>query len=513
MKKVLVNKKRYVDSVSLMSVAARVSELLGIENIEIGMATVINRNFLEGLGYQLSADITPDDLVVCVTGKDEAECDEAIKVAMDILNRKNIENVASFVSLDDPQLKAETYDLCQISLPGEYVFNQAMMALDKGLDLFIFSDNVSLEEERKIKEYGKSKGKLVMGPDAGVGLINGVALAAGSICSAGPVGIVAASGSGAQEVGCLIEHRGLGISHIIGTGGRDLYPEIGGITMIQGIEKLEKDKDTKLIVLVSKLADLEVMDKVLSKADKCKKPVVAVFLGSDESLFAKHRVHAAYSLEEAALKAVELLTNAKQKPKLSDEEIQLLAKTEVAKLPKERKYFRGLYCGGTFTEEGLIYFSKHNKDIVLHSNLKNKYSKKLSDSHKSVGHTILDIGTEEFTADAPHPVFNPELRLKKLRHELEDPEVGVVLLDFITGPGVAKDPITSHAQECKKIKEANISIIFIANICGSKNDPQNIGEKAKLLREAGVIVTSSNYESARLASAMMAEMEKRNKNE
>ena len=115
MKKVLVNKKRYVDSVSLMSVAARVSELLGIENIEIGMATVINRNFLEGLGYQLSADITPDDLVVCVTGKDEAECDEAIKVAMDILNRKNIENVASFVSLDDPQLKAETYDLCQIS--------------------------------------------------------------------------------------------------------------------------------------------------------------------------------------------------------------------------------------------------------------------------------------------------------------------------------------------------------------------------------------------------------------
>jgi FdrA protein len=513
MKKVFVNKKRYVDSVSLMSAAARVSELLGVENIEIGMATVINHNFLTELGYQLPEDITPDDLVVCVTAENEESCDKAIQAAMDIINRKNVASVSSFTSLDDPNLKAETYDLCQISLPGEYVFEEAKKAIDKGLDLFIFSDNVSLDEERKLKEYGRLKGKLVMGPDAGVGLINGVALATGSICSVGPVGIVGASGSGAQEVGCLIERRGLGVSHIIGTGGRDLYPEIGGITMLQGIEKLENDEATKLIVLVSKLADLEVMDKVLTRADKCTKPVVAVFMGSDETLFSKHKVTPAYSLEEAALKAVEILTGVVQKPQLTDEQIQKIAEEEVARVPLERKYFRGLYCGGTFTEEGLLYFSKHNKDTVLHSNLKNKYSKKLQDSHQSVGHTILDIGTEEFTAEAPHPVFNPELRLKRMRQELKDPEVAVVLLDFITGPGVAKDPITSHAKECKRVKDENIPIIFIANICGSVNDPQNIKEKVKLLKEAGVIVTGSNYESARLASAMMKELEKRNKNE
>lgn len=509
MKKVLVKKKRYVDSVSLMSVAGRVNELPGVENCEVAMATVINQRVLKEEGYELPSDITPDDLVIAVDCESLEKCDEAIQAAMDIIDRKNVSSDVEFTSLDDAELKAETYDLCQISLPGEYVYTEAIKALDKGLDLFIFSDNVTLDEERKIKEYGKVKGKLVMGPDAGVGLINGVALAAGSMNSLGPVGIVGASGSGAQEVACIIEHKGLGVSQIIGTGGRDLYPEIGGITMLEGIEKLEKDDNTKIIILVSKLANLEVMDKVLYRADECKKPVIAIFLGSDESLFKNHKVDAAFSLEEAAFKGVEKITGEMPKPHFSDEEILKLAKEEVEKLPKERKYFRGLYCGGTFTEEGLLYFSRHNKDVKLHTNLENKYAEKLEDSHKSVGHTILDMGAEDFTAEAPHPVFNPELRLKRLREELKDPTVGVVLLDFITGPGVARDPITSHAKEIKKIKEAGIPVIFIANVCGSDNDPQNIKEKVKLLKDAGVIVTGSNYESAKIASAMMDELERR----
>ena len=512
MKKVVVKKKRYVDSVSLMSVSGRVTELPGVDTIDVLMATTVNQNSLRESGYDIPNDVTADDLVLAVTAESEAKCDEAIQAAMDIIDRKHVEADSSFETLDDENLKAETYDLCQISLPGEYAYAEAMKALDKGLDLFIFSDNVSLEEERKLKEYGKEKGKLVMGPDAGVGLIDGVALAAGSINSKGPVGIVGASGSGAQEIACLIEHRGLGISQLIGTGGRDLYPEIGGITMLEGIKRLENDDETKLIVLVSKLADLNVMDKVLYRADECKKPVVAIFLGADESLFERHKVTPAYSLEEAALKAVEALTGVKQYPQFTDEEIEKLAKEEVAKLPMERKYFRGLYCGGTFTEEGLLYFSKHNKGVELHSNLVNKYSKKLEDSHKSVGHSILDMGAEDFTAEAPHPVFNPELRLKRLREELQDPEVGVVLMDFITGPGVARDPITSHAKECKKLKDAGVPVIFIANICGSDNDPQNIKEKVKLLKEAGVIVTGSNYESAKIASAMMTELERRQVN-
>lgn len=509
MKKVVVKKKRYVDSVSLMSVASRVCELSGVEAAETQMATIVNQRTLKEEGYILPEDITVDDLVIAIDAIDEATCDKAVQAAMDIIDRKNVDKGATYMAVDDPNIKDGSYDVCQISLPGEYAYDEGIKALDKGMNLFIFSDNVPLEQERKLKEYGKSKGLLVMGPDAGVGLIGGVALAAGSMNSFGPLGIVAASGSGAQEVACLCEHKGVGVSQIIGTGGKDLLPEIGGITMLEGIERLEKDDDTKVIALVSKLANIDVMDKVLSRADECKKPVVAIFLGSDETLFAKHKVNAAYSLEEAALKAVELCTGEKPTSLYTDEEIKKIAHDEVAKLPSDRKYFRGLYCGGTFTEEGLLYISRHNKGVELHSNLDNAYSTKLEDKYKSVGHAILDMGAEDFTADAPHPVFNPELRVKRLKEEINDPEVAVILMDYITGPGVARDPFSSHAKTIKAAKDAGSPIIFISNICGSDNDPQNIKKKAELLKEAGVIVTGSNFESAKLASAMMDELERR----
>ena len=186
-------------------------------------------------------------------------------------------------------------------------------------------------------------------------------------------------------------------------------------------------------------------------------------------------------------------------------QIEELAQTSVSKLAREKKYFRGLYCGGTFTEEALQYFAAHNKDVTLYSNLSNRYCTKLADSEQSEGHAILDLGAEDFTAKAPHPVFDPSLRLCRLRKELEDPQVGVVLLDFITGPGVAADPITAFATECAKHPE----IIFISTICGSEEDPQNVVEKEKLLRDAGVIVVKSNYQSAKLASAMMNALDRR----
>ena len=192
-------------------------------------------------------------------------------------------------------------------------------------------------------------------------------------------------------------------------------------------------------------------------------------------------------------------------PDLSDEQIDTLAKDSVSKLAKDKKYFRGLYCGGTFTEEALQYFSAHNTEVTLYSNLSNRYCVKLADSEVSEGHAILDLGAEDFTAKAPHPVFDPSLRLARLRKELEDPQVGVVLLDFITGPGVAYDPITAFARECAKHPD----IIFISNICGSLEDPQNVEEKQRLLEKAGVIVTKSNYQSSRLASALMNALERR----
>ncbi|HIT08150.1 MAG TPA: FdrA family protein [Candidatus Merdivicinus faecavium] len=508
---IIVKSNRYVDSVSLMAVGDRLKGLHNIQTAEVQMATPANRELLEEEGFSLPEGLTPNDLVIAVRSETKDQADAAVKLAEDLLDHKaSGEEGPVYHSLREIDLAEDSYDLVQISLPGEYAAAEAREALRKGLDVFIFSDNVSLDEELELKKLGEETGRLVMGPDCGVGLIGGVALAAGSIIASGPVGIVGASGSGAQEVACIIERCGYGISTLIGTGGRDLYPEIGGISMLRGMRRLEENPDTRVIVLVSKLADRDVMEKILAAADSLSKPVAAVFLGGDEKLFAGHRTKGAFSLEEAALTAIRLLGETPPVLGLSDAELEKLADKELALLDPGQKYFRSLYCGGTFTEEGLICFSRTNPSVELYTNLRNRYAKQLPDHRKSQGNTILDLGAEDFTADAPHPVFEPALRLKRFYEELEDPEVAVILLDFITGPGVHPDPITPFVRAYEeKVLARGKKLVVISSICGSREDPQNVEEKAKLLRKAGVLVMPSNYQSARLAGLMMRKLAER----
>ncbi len=509
MKKVIIKKNRYIDSVTLMSVGDKIMKMTGIENAEVQMGTWANQEILTELGYEVPNDTGADDLVMAVIGDTEEHINNAFARIDNILEHRDDDDETHYQSLDEINFDETHYDLVQISVPGKYAFAEANKALDKGLNVFIFSDNVGLDEERKLKEKGKEKGLLVMGSDCGVGMIGGVCLAAGSIMNEGPVGIVAASGSGAQEVACILDRCNIGISSLIGTGGRDLYPEIGGIEMLQGIDLLEKDDATKVIVLVSKLADYEVMKKVLIYADSVKKPVVAVFLGSDKALFKGHKTIPAFSLEEAAYTTAKLISpNINLDFRFTGEQIKKIVNDEIKQYDNEQKYFRGIYCGGTFTEEGLLHYSKI-PNIKLYSNLDTKYAQKLQDSEVSLGHSILDMGAEDYTCKAPHPIFDPQLRIKRLVKELEDKETAVILLDFITGPGVAEDPITPVAEAIKNFKTKK-HITYIANICGSKQDPQNITQKANLLKDAGVIVTASSYESARLAGALMEELERRN---
>ncbi len=508
---ILIKRNRYVDSVSLMSIGDKVKKLGGILAAEVQMGTPANREVLEGLGFKLEADVSANDLVIAVRADSEEKLEEAQRLIGDILDHKTSGGEGeTYRTLGEIDLAADPYDLVQISLPGEYAAAEARQALNMGMDVFLFSDNVPLEEELELKQLGVEKGRLVMGPDCGVGLIGGVALAAGSIVAPGPIGIVGASGSGAQEVACIIEKCGYGVSSIIGTGGHDLYPQIGGISMLQGMKRLEADPATKVIVLVSKLADLDVMNKVLTAADALSKPVAAVFLGSGESLFAGHKTHGTFNLEDAALEAIRLLGVEPPVSGLSDEEIDSLAEKELALIGPGQKYFRGLYCGGTFTEEGLIYFSSHNPGVPLYTNLENQYAQKLPDHRYSRENTILDLGAEDFTADAPHPVFEPALRLKRFYQELEDPETAVILLDFITGPGVHPDPITPFVRAYEDaVLAKGRKLVVISSICGSRGDPQNVAEKTALLRKAGVLVMPSNYQSSRLASALMTKLAQR----
>ncbi len=502
MKKVYVVKNRYVDSVTLMGVADSVLAKASLHGAESGMGTDANIELLTSMGYQVPPDTGKTDLMLALDGDSEEQLEHAHQIGVDVLNR-GAQQGRMYYDLD--AVPSGAFDLAQISLPGVYACAEIKKALQKGMDVFVFSDNVSLEEERECKLMGQRLGRLVMGPDAGVGLIGGVALAAGSIVRQGSVGIVAASGSGAQEVACLIERLGDGVSTIIGTGGHDLHPQVGGITMRMGMERLEKDENTRVICLLSKLADGQVMADMLREADGLTKPVVALFLGADPSLFSGHKALAAFSLEEAALLCYERATGEKKTLGWNPAQTPALVEQRMKTLAPQRKYFRGLYCGGTFTEEAMILFSQVNPGVRLHSNLRTRYAQQLPSHHRSIGHSALDLGAEDFTAEAPHPVFDPQLRLSRLQEELTDPEVAVILLDFITGPGVHQNPILPFVP----VIAAHPEVVFIATICGAQGDPQDIAGAREALTQAGAIVADSNHQSARLAAAWMAALQGR----
>lgn len=508
-KRVTIQRNRYVDSVTLMDVRDKAMGCPGVRLAEVQMGTPANLRLMREMGFVVDEDVGCNDLVCGIDAENDAAADAAMGYIDDLLERKTEPDAERFSDLDEIDLTQTPYDLVQISLPGEYVYAEAKKALEKGLDVFIFSDGVSLEEELALKREGHERGLLVMGPDCGVGLIDGVALAAGSIVRRGEIGIVGASGSGAQEVACLIERCGCGVSAIIGTGGRDLFPQIGGIAMLDGMERLAGDPNTKVIVLVSKLADADVMEKVLRRADQIEKPVVAVFIGGGEELFKGHRVIGAEALETAALAAVEALCGARPSWGCDDGELDVIAGKELAMLAPEQRYFRGLFCGGTFAEESLVYFSRHNAGAGLRSNLENRYAARLDDPEVSVGNTILDLGAENFTARFPHPVFDSRIRMDRLKKEMADPQVAVVMMDFITGPGVDGDPFAPVAALVRESRAGGRHVSVIASICGSEADPQNVREMARLLRDSGVIVTGSNYQSAKLASRMMSALERR----
>lgn len=97
-----------------------------------------------------------------------------------------------------------------------------MDALDAGSDVMIFSDNVPVEQEVALKQVAAQRSLLVMGPDCGTAVLDGLGLGFANVVEPGPVGLVAASGTGCQQVMALLDHAGVGVRAALGVGGRDL---------------------------------------------------------------------------------------------------------------------------------------------------------------------------------------------------------------------------------------------------------------------------------------------------
>lgn len=503
MKHAYIIANRFVDSVTLMGVALKLTDLPGISGAECGMGTKQNIEMLAGQGYAIPASTIKSDLVLAIDGENAELISAAYQAGIEALSSGGEKHKREYRDVDD--LEAGEFDVVQISLPGQYVFDEAIKAIDKGMDVFIFTADVSLEKERELKEYGRDRGRLVMGPDAGVGLLGGVALAAGSIVRRGPIGLIGASGSGSQEVACLIEEMGSGVTCILGTGGRDLRKEVGGISMKANMKRLDSDADTKLICLVSMLADREVMEEVLTEADNLSKPVVAVFLGADDDLYQGHKAIGTFNLQDAAIACFRQVTGEEPAIGWNLAEMDALVAQGVGKFNGEKKYFRGLYTGGTFAEETLMAFRELAPEIQIHTNRDNtKYAVRLRTHKQSEKHTLLDMGDLDFTASAPHTVFDPTQRLNRFRQELSDPAVGLIAMDVILGPGVAPDPSSCYVPFMK----ARPDVMFICTVCGGEGDPQNKASIQKTLKDAGCIVAVSNYDSARLCAEICRALER-----
>lgn len=503
MKKVLITPNRYMDSVTLMGIAVELMELPGVNGAECGMGTQQNIDLLAGAGYTIPDSVTKNDMLLAIDADTQDQLENTFATAEKLFT-SGTKHRRVYHDIDE--LPEGKYNVVQISLPGEYAVREARKAIDKGMDVFMFTADVPLEEERALKEYGRDHNQLVMGPDAGVGLLGGVALAAGSIVRFGPIGVIGASGSGSQEVACLIEQMGSGVTCILGTGGRDLKKAVGGVSMKANMKRLDADESTKVICLVSMLADREIMEEVLHEADDLSKPVVVVFLGADETLYRDHKVIGTYNLQEAAKACVRLISGKEPRIGWTEDEREQLAIRNAKKTDRDKRYFRGLYTGGTFAEETLMTFRTAAPEIVLFTNRDNtRYATRLKTHRQSEKHTLLDMGDLDFTSEAPHTVFDPNQRMQRFRQELADPEVGLIAMDIILGPGVAADPASCYVP----LMREHPDVLYVCTVCGGESDPQNKQAICKMLTAAGAVVADSNYESARLCARICQLLEER----
>ena len=348
---------------------------------------------------------------------------------------------------------------------------------------------------------------LVMGPDCGTAIINNVPLAFANKIRKGNIGIVGASGTGIQEVTVLIHKLGAGVSQVIGTGGRDLKEAIGGITMLQGIEALKYDEDTNVIVLISKPPAKSVMEKVLEAAKDTGKPIVVCFIGGSEDDIKGENIAFTASLEDAAIKAVSISKGSDDVSlvPINEEVNNAIVDKYVSKLKVNQKYVRGLFTGGTLAYEVMNYLETQGFEI--NSNIATKKEFELENPNVSVKNTVIDFGDDHFTAGRPHPMIDPSTRADRLEKELNDEDVAVVAMDFVLGYGANEDPVGETIPSIIKAREVaeakGNSVLFVAYVCGTEDDPNDYSGSIKRLQDMDIVVVESNYRAAQLCGKIL----------
>jgi succinyl-CoA synthetase alpha subunit len=365
----------------------------------------------------------------------------------------------------------------------------------------LFSDNVALEDEAALKTFAREAGLLVMGPDCGTAIVNGVPLAFANVVRRGAVGLVGASGTGLQQITSLVDRLGLGVSHAIGTGSHDLHEARGGITMLQGIAALGADAATKVLVLVSKPPAPRVAEKVLAAASRAGKPVVVCFVGADPGSIRGRTLHAVHTLEDAARAAVALARGRKPSARGA-----AAPPAPRVKLAPGQRYVRGLYSGGTFCyEAGLLLGGAFE---CVWSNAPVGAARRIDDVWHSREHTVIDLGDDLFTRGRPHPMIDHRLRNERIVAEAADPAVAVILFDVVLGHGAHPDPAAEMAPALAAARaraaKGKRRVALVGFVCGTAADPQGLARQETALAKAGVLLARSNAAAVRLAARIAA---------
>ena len=498
----------YYDSIVLMQAAKELIKFPGIQDAAVLMGTEANKSLLQQnkLFSQQVESATSNDLIIAIrtSGDAQAAFDEVER----LLSTKSTISEGGTYSPKTIRSAFKYHpesNVAIISIAGRYAAAEAYKALQQGLHVLLFSDNVALEDEIALKRYAVEHGLFMMGPGAGTAIINGVGLGFANVLPQGPVGIVSAAGTGLQEVSTLLAKNGIGLTQGIGTGGRDLKKEVGGTMMLAGLKALQSDKDSQVIILISKPPDDEVAEKIIAQVSTCDKPTIICFLGADLHLESKN-IYPAGTLEEAACQAI-MLVNSKNKhlkafPKLNDKNINKLK----VNLNPDQKYLRGLFSGGTLCYEAQVIWKQILQEPVF-SNAPLDDANQLPDSIRSQGHSALDLGEEEFTVGRPHPMIDNDLRMRRMLEEAKDPHVAVIMLDVVIGYGAHPDPASELGQAAKeaiKLAEKNDrQLLIVASVTGTEEDPQKLSRTTQTLNQAGIIVCESNAAAARLSAAIV----------
>jgi len=491
--KVDIRRGAYYDSVVLMQLQRSLAGLPGVLDAGVVMGTDANKDVLaqSGLLTPEAQTAAADDLLIVVRAEDGAVSQAAIDQVDELLTRRrrgSVDQEFRPKSLESAVQMLPEAQWVLISVPGRYAAGVSRQALRLGKNVFLYSDNVSVEDEVALKRMAAEKGLLVMGPDCGTAIVNGVGLGFANRVRRGPIGLIAASGTGLQQVSARIHQLGSGITHALGTGGRDLSQAVGAITARQGLDLLNRDPETKVIALISKPPSPQVADELLQAARSAGKPVVVDFIGylgrSVDNL------HFATTFDKTAALAVQLAEQGtKDDGRRTDD-------AERVHFAPEQRYLRGLFSGGTLAYEAMLILQDYLPAVYSNAPLPSGKKYRLVNSMVSQEHTIVDLGEDEFTVGRLHPMMDNDLRLRRLQQEANDPETAVILLDVVLGYGAHPDPAgelaPAIAEARERARDAGRHLKVVAVVVGTDEDPQDMEAQVRQLQEAGARVETSN---------------------